>query len=242
MRRRFDNERGSISMNVFDIGTVVVILWCGVGAYKKGFLKASLGFLPMVFALGVVYSLSPFCSKIVRGTPLFPLFQGWVSESLHLNGSMIGGNTQMQGQMIQQMHLPDFLQNALIENNNPVVYGMLKVNKLEDYITGFFANIGINIICIILMFIISYIGAKLFLGALNLVFKLPVLSFFNRISGLVVGTLQGVVILWVVGIALTLFCYSPKAGVMFELLKASKIASVLYENNLLLLLIVKIFT
>lgn len=232
---------GSESMNVFDVGAVAVILWCAVVAYRKGFLKASLGFLPMLAALGAAYFLSPLCSKVLRGTPVFSIFQKSVYKSLQLDAIMGAPTMQTQGEIIHQMQIPQFLKNSLLENNNPVVYQILNVDKIQDYIAGFFANIGMNILSVILVFIVTYIVVKLFLAALNLVFKLPVLSFFNRICGLAVGTLQGVGVLWMIGIVLTFFYCNPKFKMVFELLETSKIASVFYENNLLLLLILKIF-
>lgn len=226
---------------LLDAVVIGIILWCAVKAYQKGAVKAGLGFLPMILAIGAAYFCSPIFSKVLRGTPFFAFLQNKIQTTLNLDGVLGDGILETQTKLIQNMHIPNFLKNSLLENNNPVVYGILKADKLQDYITGYLANVCLNIISVVLIVVLVWFVVKLLLGALNLVMKLPGLSFLNRLCGLMIGTLQGVLIVWLMGLVLTFFYYNPRWSVFFSMLENSKVASIFYENNLLLLMILKIF-
>lgn len=225
----------------FDIIVIGIILGCAIRAYQKGFVSAGLSFLPTILGIASAYFCSPILSRILRKTPFFT----WMTESIYNNldiNKLFSGTFTSQRDMIESMKIPLFLKNSLLENDNPVVYQVLDVQKGQDYIASFLANVCLNIISVLAAFFIAVIIAKFFLAALNLVMQLPILSFFNKASGLMIGTLQGVVIVWIIGLVLTFFHYNPKFYSFFQLLENSKIASVFYENNLLLLMILKVFT
>lgn len=226
---------------ILDVIVLAILLFFAMRAYKQGFIEAGLHFLPMLAAMGAAYFFAPVCGRLFRQTPLFASLQSSISKGLQLDSVFGEAALETQTRIIEQMQLPDFIKDALLENNNPVVYDILHVDRIQDYISGFLANISVNILSVVLLTAITFFVVKLFLKALNLVFRLPVLSFFNRLCGLIIGTLQGVSIVWLICIVLTFFYYNPKMSAFFQALNQTKIASVFYENNLLLLLILKIF-
>lgn len=227
---------------MIDIFVIGVILIFATNAYRKGLLKTCFGFLPMAASLGASHFIAPLVSKFLRTTPLFTSLNDKIASSLHLDSLFAEGVTSVQSDYIHNLQIPDFLKNSMLENNNPVVYDILKVDKIQDYISGYLANMCLNILGLIATFVIVYIGVRLFLGALNIVFQLPVLSFFNRVCGLIVGTLQGICIIWIICTVLTFFYYNPRFYQLFQLIDQSKLGSIFFENNLLLLFILKIFS
>ena len=226
---------------ILDGIVILIILGFALRAYNKGLIGAGLSFLPMLCAMGAAYFVAPVCGRLFRQTPLFHSLQSTIFENLHLDTLAGSAVTASQTQLIEQMQLPIFLKNALLENNNPVVYDILNAERLQDYIAGFLANMSVNILSVIVVFIITFIIVKLFLNALNLVFKLPVLSFFNRLCGLIIGTVQGILAVWITCTILTFFYSNPKIAVFWTWLELSHVAKLFYENNLLLLIILKIF-
>ncbi len=74
---------------------------------------------------------------------------------------------------------------------------------------------------------------KLFLSALNIVSKLPVISTVNRLCGFAIGGAKGIFLVWFIGIILTFFYYNEALQVFFMLLEKSHITAFLYHNNLL---------
>ena len=226
---------------IMDLIVILIIAVPAIIGYRKGFIYACIGFLPVVVSFFGVKIISPVCSKFLRKTALFDFFKENVYEGLNL-GSLLGEKTeQSQTVLIDQMNIPDFLKSALLENNNSVVHSLFQTEKLQDYIASYFANICLNIISIVFVAVVLYIIMKLFLGALNIVSKLPIISTVNRICGLAIGGAKGIFVVWFVGIILMFFYYNEAFQQFFILLEKSHITMFLYHHNLLLMMVLKIF-
>lgn len=225
-----------------DAIVVAVILGCGIYAWQKGFIRAAFGFLPMLAALAGTHFVSPYVGKFLRGTFLFDSLSGSIRESIGLDAVIQEGAAKTQTEMIEAMPLPDFLKEALVENNNPVIYQLLDVDGLKEYIAGFLANVCLNILSVVLAFLLIYIAVAFVLNALNLFSKLPVLSFFNHLMGFLVGGVKGIFFVWLGFAVLTFFqCRFDLEG-LFAAMETTYVANVLYENNILQQLILTIFT
>ena len=222
----------------------VVIIWilifAGLG-YHKGFVMEALSFLPMLAAMVAVKFLTPMVGMLLRKTPMFGSLADSIGKSMHLDTVMSNAAMQTQTEIIQNMHLPDFLKDALLANNNPVIYNLLDVDGLKEYIAGFLANVCINIVSVILVFVVVLFLARFLLKALNLVSKLPILNFFNRSCGMLIGGVKGLFWIWLICIGMTFLQCNDKMLMLFAVLNQSVVALFLYENNILLYLILTIF-
>lgn len=227
---------------ILDAIVLAVILGCAVAAWRKGFIRAALGFLPMLAALIGTKFVSPPVGRFLRETPLFEKMMGSIQESMGLDAAIQEGTMEAQTQIIEGMPLPHFLKDALLENNNPVIYQLLDVDSLKEYIAGFLANVCMNVLSVVLAFVLIYIGVTVVLNALHLFSKLPVLNFFNRFSGFLVGGAKGLFFVWMGCMVLTFFQCSAKFEGLFAALEQTFAANFLYENNILLYLILTIFT
>lgn len=227
---------------IVDGSVILIIMAFALIGYFKGFIVELLSFLPMVAALGAVKFLTPVAGRLLRATPLFSSLAESIGQSMDLERMIGEGAMRTQTEIIEGMRLPDFLKDSLLENNNPVIYQLLDVEELQGYIAGFLANVCINIVSVILVFVIVLVGVTLLLRALNLVSKLPILNFVNRMSGFLVGGAKGLVLIWLMGIGLTFLQCNAKFQTLFLALEQTKIALPLYENNVLLYLILTIFT
>lgn len=226
---------------ILDILALVLVVGTAVQAYRKGFVRAALNFLPMVAALAATRFLTPTVSELLRKTPFFDALTNTVGNGLHLDNAIGDAAMQTQTDIIQSMHLPDFLKESLVENNNPVIYHLLDVESLQSYIAGFLANICINIISVLLVFIVVWLAVKFVLKALNLISKLPVLNFFNRACGFLVGLLKGLCVAWLICFVLTFFQCNSAFDSFFDALNLTHVALPLYENNILMYFILTIF-
>ena len=227
---------------ILDGIVLAVILGCGIAAWRKGFIRAALNFLPMLAALIGTKFASPYMGKFLRETFLFEKMSNSIRDSMGLDAAIQESAMHAQTEIIESMPLPKFLKNTLLENNNPVIYQLLDVEGLKEYIAGFLANICINILSVVLAFILIYIVVRIVLNALHLFSKLPVLSFFNRFMGFLVGAMKGLFFIWLGGMVLTFLQCNAKVSNVFTALEETLFANFLYENNILLDLILTIFT
>lgn len=227
---------------ILDIIVAAVIFGCAAAAWRKGAIRALLGFLPTIAALFGARLCSPFVGKFLRGTFLFDSLSGSIRDSMGLEQALQEGAVATQTELIEGMPLPDFLKDALLEHNNPVIYQLLDVDTLKEYVAGFLANVCLNVLSVVLAFVLIYLAVTVVLNALHLVSKLPVLNFCNRFSGFLVGGIKGVVFVWIGFMIVTFFQCSAWGSGVFMAMKQTYLANYLYENNILQHFILTIFT
>ena len=117
---------------ILDGAVAVVILGCAVAAWRKGLIRAVLGFLPMALALLGTKAVSPFIGRFLRETILFDKMSAAIQTSMGLDTALQEGAMQTQTALIEAMPLPEFLKEALLENNNPVIYQLLHAESLKE--------------------------------------------------------------------------------------------------------------
>lgn len=220
------------------MAVIVIIAVLAVIGLKRGFVKSCFSFVPSVVALVFTGKLYPHVSKLLRSTPLFDIIKNSVAKGIHIDAAASGASDSI----INSLSLPQFLKSLLISNNNNVVYNILDATGIKDYIAGYISNIFINIISMILVAVGLIILFKLIIGMLDIITHLPVISTFNRLGGLIVGIGEGVLVVWILFILAVLFCSSDKLQWFYTDLPQSKVASVLFEKNILMYMISKIIT
>ena len=98
---------------VLDVIVVAVILGCAIHAWRKGFIRAAFGFLPMLTALAGTRFVSPYVGKFLRGTFLFDSLSGSIRESMGLDAAIREGTVRTQTEIIEAMPLPEFLKESI---------------------------------------------------------------------------------------------------------------------------------
>ena len=227
---------------ILDGAVTAIILGCAVAAWRKGFIRAVFGFLPIVAALLGTKAVSPYIGKFLRGTFLFDRMSNAIQNSMGLDTAIQEGAMQTQTAAIEAMPLPEFLKQTLLENNNPVIYQLLSADNLKEYIAGYLANVCINIVSVVLAFVLIFIAVRVVMHALHLFTQLPGLNLLNRSCGFLVGVAKGLCIVWMIGILLTFFQCSSAWSEFLAAMEQTVFAGYLYENNLLLHLVLTIFT
>ena len=226
-------------MNSIDIFVLAVIGICVVLGYFRGFVKTCFSFVPSVVSLLLTNKIYPVFSKFLRTTPVYGYIESGVAKAFNLN-SMSSAVSAQGNDYINSLAIPDFLKESLITNNNPVVYNILDATGINDYIAGYVANMILNIVSMIVVAIGLIVIFKLILVFLDVVTKLPVLHGMNSIGGLIVGLLEGILIVWVIFVVAVLFVSGDKLTWFYDAIENSKIALALFNSNLLLKMILRI--
>ena len=81
---------------ILDAVVLAVILGCAVAAWRKGFIRAAFGFLPMLAALIGTHIASPYVGKFLRETALFDSLSGSIRDSMGLDAAIKEGTMQAQ--------------------------------------------------------------------------------------------------------------------------------------------------
>lgn len=225
-------------MNNLDIAVIAIIAVLAVIGLKRGFVRSCFSFVPSIVALVFTGKIYPRVSELLRSTPLFDIIKSSIAKGIHIDTPASAAGDSI----INSLSLPEFLKSSLIANNNNVVYNILDATGIKEYISGYISNICINIISMILVGAGLIIIFKVIIGMLDIVTHLPVISTFNRLGGLAVGFCEGVLVIWLLFVVAVLFCSGDKLQWFYTSLPQSKIASILFEKNILMYMILKITT
>lgn len=223
-----------------DIAVVLIIIAFAVINARKGIAGALLKFMPTLLGVLLSWKMSGVVIKYIRNTSLFPFLMGKIENGINLENILPDMTMSAQNSIISNMNIPEFIKNALVSNNNSVVYNIFDANTLNEYVSGFITNILISVGVVIALYLIGIIVGKVVLKFFDIVNDVPVLGAFSKAGGLVVGIIKAVCVIWVIGIAITFFCCKPWAQDFMTLLETSYIAGWFYKNNILLYVVLQI--
>ena len=228
---------------------ILVVVFLGVyviRGYHNGLIKTVFSIFAVLIALILAVTISPYVSKALQGNDtIFQFIDQKVSTNINKEKEEAIETEQVeQTEAINQLPLPKSIKSALIENNNPEVYKLFNVDNFQSYISNYISCIVLNAISFLLVFVLSIIIIKILANTLDLISKLPIINGINKMGGIFIGFLHGMIVLWVLCIALTAFSSTDIGVSMMEYINASRLLTMIYDNNLLLNVvtnIVKVF-
>ncbi len=198
----------------------------------------------MFLAMVGVTIFTPIVAEALREQSIYTSFYDGLEESVF---EILGGNAVLnlvdEATIIEGLAIPDFLKDILLEYNNVTVYEILQVDSFAEYFTAFLANICVNIVSMLLVFVGIYIGSIFVIRALNIISRLPILNTFNQIAGAVIGGVKGLFLFWI--ISLLFFVLQCNGGgnleKIFEALNETLVTEFFYEHNILMQFLLNIF-
>lgn len=126
-----------------------------------------------------------------------------------------------------------FLQNR-IEGSDLELLDALRVLGMENAASGYLADEILRWAAFMIALLLAGVLIRGIVFSLGIVSHLPILHGLNKTAGLLLGLGEGVVLLWIFFIVITV-CASTRGGAQFLKMTAqSGILSWLYHNNLLL--------
>ena len=137
----------------------------------------------------------------------------------------------LQIKAIEMAELPEVFKSLLSDNNNDVIYEKLGVKTLAEFVGEFLSKLIIHIVAFLCTFLLVTIVLRAIIFALDIVSELPVLGFFNRLAGGVVGAAGGLIIIWLFFVVITLLYVTAFGREIYQVIQENAILNMLYENN-----------
>jgi len=189
-------------------------------------------------ALFLASRLHPIIARALRDSFIFENLRERISGAANIEGVFReyapspGISEAARGSdMINALPLPQAMRTSLYNNNNPDMFEILRVNTIEEYITGFFANIVINVISLVVVFLLVLLILHFVGRALKIVDYIPVIGTFNRAGGLAAGALIGFGIVWLGLFIVTMFFSAGVNEAMYGLIQGSAMARWMMGNG-----------
>ncbi len=226
-------------LNMADLIVIAILLIGLISGLSKGLVGMALKLVYSVASFGGAIIFYPVVSKLIRSTPLFDLIQNSILTSLDLDTKVEVFTKQQEVNIINSLNLPDFIKEKLLENNNSVIYELLGTDSFFAYIAGFLTNMLINLVIVAVLFALFLLVLRIVFKGIELLAKLPIINGINKLGGAAAGLMLSVIIIWICFGLVSAFITKPAIYNIYECISASKVAILLYENNLLLHIVLK---
>ena len=221
-------------------GIVLFLIALTANGYRKGLVKMIFSVLSVFIILALVTIFTPIAKDIVSDSPvekwIYEKVDKYVDESLDkvLEDSPVSGiGKKDQTKVIKKLSLPENIKTEMIKSNNEKGYKDLKVDNFSDYVTSFVTDKVLNALVFVALLIVVSILVYLAIFLLDIVAKLPIIKFFNKGGGAALGFVEGVLIIWVACIVITMFSTTDWGQTLFKEIDKNPVLEMIYTNNYL---------
>ncbi len=229
-------------MNLSLIAVIIVaavLVFFVIRGWVKGLLRMLFGMISLLLIAVVSVLLMNPIGKLLNektfvGPKVKEKVESFVDEKIQSNFV-----ADKKDEFIESLPLPEFIKSRIKDGEALDDYSGMDENSFKSYIGERLANIIIKAITFIILFIILFIITRILFRISRKVNKVPVIGLVNRFTGAVLGLAQALIIIWC-----ACFIVMALAGTEFgvscmDTINGSKFLSLLYNNNLLGLLVGK---
>ena len=196
-----------------DICVIAVVAGFMYIGYKSGFMRSFVKIASYVVSIIISFFMYPAISDLLVKTPLYEKLVELINQKYQLQ-PLIDVPTDTFG----------ILQNYINQGVQTATAGIAEA----------IATLLINILAFVIVLILSKLVIRIVGKAFNIFTKLPVIKQFNRLGGMVLGGISGVLVLYIACAVMFLFSpFDPHSRIAYEI-DHSTFASEIYENNIIL--------
>ncbi len=196
-----------------DICVIAVVAGFMYIGYKSGFMRSFVKIASYIVSIVISFFMYPTISDLLVKTPLYEKMVELINQKYQLQ-PLIDVPTDTFG----------ILQNYINQGVQTATAGIAEA----------IATLLINILAFVIVLILSKLVIRIVGKVFNIFTKLPVIKQFNRLGGMILGGISGVLVLYIACAALFLFSpLDPHSRIAYEI-EHSTFASEIYENNIIL--------
>lgn len=215
--------------------------------YVRGFLKIAVSLAITIASIFLVMAISPHISAwLQESTAIEETVKNKLEEMIEMPEGMTPETLasveiprEQQIALIEGAGLPGMIQDMLLENNNSEAYQALGVTNFVDYIGSYITKLIADIIAFLVAWMIVTIVARILMGVIGIIGKIPVIGGVNKLAGAVVGAGIALIIVWILFILVTLLYNTTVGQACMTDIAASQILTKLYDGNVLMKFITK---
>lgn len=205
------------------LGIIILNAWIG---RRVGLVKIIFSLFSIILSLILTVWISPTINGMLNNNETFYENATQRVESMLFQEK--DAEAVAEGDIIEGLPLPKSIKESLQMNK------VKQEANIKSYITAHVTGIVINALSFVLTFALVFVGLWLLSIALNIISKLPILNQINKLAGLLVGGLQGVIVVWLLFILLTVFSSSELGKSAFQQIDDSMILAFIYDKNFIL--------
>lgn len=227
-------------MNWLLIVVLVIMIGLALNGYRKGFIRILISFLSIIVTLILVGLITPYVGDFLKNhTPVYDNIKNSITETVV---DLTGEEPDDSG---SEGYVPGIIQKFLEGQDRANAAppadasdaAQTETSGLEDYIGSHLAAVIVNLIAYIAAFIIITLVLRFTLFTFDFIANLPVLKGINKLAGLLLGAAEGLLVVWILFLIITVLAATDMGQMLFKLIGDSKVLSFLYDQNFLLKII-----
>ena len=221
-------------MNELLIIVAGIFFLCFMIGLNRGFIKIVASLSATLIILVLVMVSMPYVGNALREyTPLEEKVKEKCVNMLQ-PGEMDTTSRDTQISLIENSEFPQVFKELLLANNNGEVYKNLGVTSFVDYVGAYMAKLFSDIAAFLVAFIVVTAVVRIVLYILDIIGHLPVIGGLNRLAGGLLGLGTGLVIVWVLFIAITMMYDLTICKLFLSNIEENEFLQFLYNNNILM--------
>ncbi len=222
-------------MDILLIVVLLILAGFGFHGYLRGLVRVLFSLIAVFVTIVLATSITPYVAHFLQTqTPIYHTVKEKCVD--YLQSAVEDGirqETQEQGEStVFGIKIPKELQEALMENSagqDSIVGYMGIYEKAGEFVAGQF----VQRLAWVLSFAVILALLSVAVHFLDLLAKLPVLKNINRIGGLAVGLLEGLLVVWILFLAVFL-CQGTEFGKeMMDTIQGNAVLRLINDNNIL---------
>lgn len=223
-------------MNWLWIVTIAILAAAGIAGLKAGLIKMIFSLVSTIAALVIAFLFSPAVNNVLQGSEAV---NGFFTEKVAALVSSFEIDKKNPAEYIDSLPLPEAIKDVLRQDDETSVSIFMQSDTFEAYVCKRITDVVLNAVAFVITFLAAALALALLCGMLNILSRLPLLHQINKAAGLCAGLAEGVLIIWLFFVVLTMLAGTEFGKSAMEQISESRFLSYLYNNNLLASYILK---
>lgn len=224
-------------MDILLIVVLLILAGFGLHGYLRGLVRVLFSLVAVFVTIVLATAISPYVAHFLQTqTPLYHTVEEKCVD--YLQSAVEDGiqqETQVQGDgTVFGIKIPEelqelFAENAAVQAGN----GVAEYAGIYEKAGEFVAGQVVQRLAWVLSFVVILASLSVIVHVLDILAKLPVLKNINRLGGLAVGLLEGLIVVWILFLAVFL-CQGTELGrEMMDTIQGNAILKFINDNNIL---------
>lgn len=232
-------------MNWVLILVLFIMVFSIIRGYRKGFLHIVFSLIAWLVALLFVTWTMPYINEyIVDHTMIYEKIEAGFEESIAQKAK-----EQTQSEVSENgneltalgINLPESVVKNVLEKTAGVADEFMESSGIYAALAKSMAELVVKGIAFLTALFAAWIVVHIISQLLGIVSKIPIIKGANRSLGLLAGGVYGLIIVWIIFCVVTIGAASEFGAVIISYIYEDRFLTYLYENNLILTLILLFF-
>ena len=216
-----------IILIIIVIGILAFSAWLG---FYRGFLRTIVGMSSLLISLALVVVLSPLVTDfIIKKTSFRETVYESIDEKLT---ELVEEKTATTTEEIRKVLEDSFIPAMVLRTFNDKISNRIEPREYVSNAAMFMATKVTQALGILVTLVLSFIVLRLILMLTGLISKVPVVSGVNKIFGIVLGLVRGLILVWILCYVITVFSYTKIGQEAVYAMENNSILSLFYNGAL----------